>query len=142
MLFSQIHPLLVHFPVALFTSGVLFEIYGRLRGEKVVEVAGWFNLRLGFWFALVTATVGFLGVLSLEVKPAFKSFLSFHILSAFSTLLIFGGAILCYRWRERKWAWAVYHVLLMVGLTTILTTGYYGGELVHRFGVSTLQPAD
>ena len=34
MIFAKIHPLLVHFPVALFVSGVLLILYGKLQKDQ------------------------------------------------------------------------------------------------------------
>ncbi len=139
MFFAKLHPLIVHFPVGLLVSGALFEIYGKLRKEEAVRVAGWFNVRLGFWCALPVMAVGFLGMLSLENTEKFKIFLGNHILFAFSTVAIFLIALLISRFAKGRWR-GVYYVFLFLGLLSALATGFFGGELVHRFGVSTSQP--
>tara|TARA_Y100000294_G_scaffold169420_1_gene180565 strand:+ start:878 stop:1300 length:423 start_codon:yes stop_codon:yes gene_type:complete len=135
MFFAKLHPLLVHFPVGLLVSGVLFELYGNLRGENSVAQAGAFNVRFGFWCSLPVAVVGFLGVMSIEVKDEFKPFLSRHILFAFSTVFLFLGVMLLSRFCDRTWGKMVYYFFLMAGLLAVLGAGYYGGELVHRFNL-------
>ena len=87
MFFAKLHPLLVHFPVGLLVSGTLFELYGNFRGEKIVAKAGAFNVRFGFWCSLPVALVGFLGVMSIELKNEFKPFVANHMFFTFSTVL-------------------------------------------------------
>tara|TARA_Y100001936_G_scaffold228032_1_gene248847 strand:- start:4434 stop:4853 length:420 start_codon:yes stop_codon:yes gene_type:complete len=135
--FAKLHPLIVHFPVALLTSGVIFEIYGSFRKDEVVETAGRFNTRLGFWCIFPVLMVGFLGMLSLDKTEEFKDFLSGHMIYAFLTASIFIIAMLVSHYLSNKFGRAVYLLALIAGLYCILNTGYYGGELVHRFGVST-----
>ena len=132
----------MHFPVALFVSGVLLVIYGKLQKEETMQVAGQFNIRFGFWCALVTLSVGFLAVINMEVKDKFREMLGYHMLFAFSTVTLFGAALILYRFRQKIWARWMYHLVLVCGLFSILATGYCGGELVHRFGVATLHLAD
>jgi len=135
--FAKLHPLIVHFPVALLTSGVIFEIYGSFKKDEVVETAGRFNTRLGFWCIFPVLMVGFLGMLSLDKTEEFKDFLSDHMIYAFLTASIFIIAMLVSHYLSNKFGRAVYLLTLIAGLYCILNTGYYGGELVHRFGVST-----
>jgi len=136
MFFAKLHPLIVHFPVGLLVSGALFEIYGKLAREEGVRIAGRFNVRLGFWCALPVAGVGFLGLLGLEETKKFEAFLSNHILSVFATLVFFLSALLISRFAKGRFQGG-YYVLLALGLIGVLATGYFGGEMVHRFGVST-----
>ncbi|KMP11338.1 hypothetical protein UR09_03515 [Candidatus Nitromaritima sp. SCGC AAA799-A02] len=137
MIFAKLHPLLVHFPVGLLVSGALFELYGNLRGEKTVAEAGSFNVRFGFWCSLPVLVVGILGVMSIETRDEFKPFLARHILFAFSTVILFLGVVLLSRFRERTWGKAAYHIFLVMGLFAVLGTGFFGGELVHRFHLPT-----
>ena len=133
MFFAKLHPLLVHFPVGLLVSGALFELYGNFRGEKSVAEAGVFNVRFGFWCSLPVVVVGFLGVMSIETKDVFKPFIFGHMLFALSAVFLFLGVLLLSRFRDRIWGKALYHLFLLAGLFAVLSAGYFGGELVHRF---------
>jgi uncharacterized membrane protein len=135
MFFAKLHPLLVHFPVGLLVSGVLFELYGNFRGENAVVKAGSFNIRFGFWCSIPVAVIGFLGLMSLELKDEFKPFVANHMFFTLSTIFIFFCVILLSRFRYKVWCNVVHHFLLMLGLFTILNAGFYGGELVHRFNL-------
>lgn len=148
MFFANLHPILVPFVVALLVTGVVFEFYGWLQKEESARTAGGFNIRLGLAFAGVAVIVGFLGVigiadifseadprLSSEVKERLRKFLFYHILGATSTVMVFILALIAFRFRKRPWARILYFSLLSVGLCAVLATGYFGGELVHRFGL-------
>ena len=135
MFFAKLHPLLVHFPIGLLVTGTLFELYGNFRGEKIVAKAGSFNIKFGFWCSIPVAVIGFLGLMSLELKDEFKPFIAKHLLFAFSTIIIFFCIILLSRFRYKTWCNVLHHFLLMVGLFTVLNAGFYGGELVHRFNL-------
>ena len=137
MFFAKLHPLLVHFPIGLFVSGVLFELYGNLRGEKIVAQTGEFNLRFGFWCSLPVAVIGFLGLMSIELKDEFKLFVANHMFFALSTVLIFFVVLLTSRFRDKTWGKILHYCLLVAGLFTVISAGFYGGELVHRFNLPT-----
>jgi len=133
--FAKLHPLIVHFPVALLTSGVVFEVYGSLRKDEVVATAGRFNTRLGFWCIFPVLFVGFLGMLSLGDTEKFKDFLSGHLRFAFITAGTFLVAMVVSRYFRNPLGRVIYFLALAAGLACVLRTGYYGGELVHRFNL-------
>ena len=137
MFFAKLHPLLVHFPIGLLVTGTLFELYGNFRGEKIVAKAGSFNIKFGFWCSIPVAVVGFLGLISLELKDEVKPFIANHLLFTLSTIVIFFFVILISRFKDKTWCNVLHHFLLMVGLFTVLNAGFYGGELVHRFNLPT-----
>ena len=145
--------MLVPFAVALLVMGAVFEFYGKLQNEESARTAGGFNIRLGLAFAVVAAGVGFLGVVGLgdlfseadlrltpEVKAEVRKFLSYHILFAASTVVIFILALITTRYNKKPLGQVLYFSLLGAGLIAVLATGYCGGELVHRFGLPDPAP--
>lgn len=57
---QTVHPLFVHFPIALFSTGWLCDLLGsRLRKESLIH-AGWWCLAFGVISAVFTAITGFL----------------------------------------------------------------------------------
>ena len=133
--FAKLHPLIVHFPMGLLVSGVVFEIYGALRKDEVVETAGRFNVRFGFWCLFPVLLVGFLGMISLENTEKFRDFLASHLTFAFTSAGVFILAMLVSRYLRKPWGRILYFLIIAIGGCCVLTTGYFGGELVHRFGV-------
>jgi uncharacterized membrane protein len=140
MFFAKLHPLLVHFPVGLLISGTLLEIYGKIQNDETALAAGKFNTRLGFWCALAAVIVGTLGLLELDVKQ--KSPLGRHILFALTTVSCLAVAFAANRFWKHRGGAAIYHALLLASLLAILGTGYYGGTLVHQFGIATLHAGE
>ena len=135
MLFAKLHPLLVHFTVGLLVSGAVFEIYGKIWKDETAAAAGWFNVRFGFWIALPVMAVGILGVMEIDADQKAKTILSNHILFALSTVGLFMGALLASRFRKRPLGEIIYFLFIFIGLACVIMAGFYGGELVHRFGL-------
>ncbi len=57
---DNIHPLFVHFPIALFATGYLFDLLGYFLKQKKFLVVGWYNLALGVLAVPFTVATGFL----------------------------------------------------------------------------------
>ena len=114
--------MIVHFPVGLLTSGVIFEIYGVLRNDEVAETAGRYNIRFGFWCLFPVLLVGFLGMISLENTEEFTSFLSSHLTFALLTAGLFFSAMLVSKYLRQSWGKALY--LIMFTLIPAVSTAF------------------
>ena len=60
MAFTEIHPLVIHFPIALFSVGFLCDVLGFVSQNKSLEHAGWWNLVFGVFlsvFAIITGLI-------------------------------------------------------------------------------------
>ncbi len=58
MSFDEIHPLIIHFPIALLSTGFLFDFLSYRLKKKSLELAGWWNLILGMVSALCAIVTG------------------------------------------------------------------------------------
>ncbi len=60
MAFTEIHPLVIHFPIALFSVGFLCDALGFVFQKKSLEHAGWWNLVFGIFSSVCAIITGLL----------------------------------------------------------------------------------
>ncbi|MFQ6608545.1 MAG: DUF2231 domain-containing protein [Fidelibacterota bacterium] len=57
---TSLHPLFIHFPIALLSTSVLFDILGVLFRNKSLHYAGWWCLLVGVISSLAAIATGFI----------------------------------------------------------------------------------
>ena len=134
---APLHPIFVHFVIALTASSLIFDVLGRVLGVTSLADAAWWTLA-----AALPSTLGAVvsGVTSRRRLPMeegeARSWLRAHMAlgPAFGGLLL---AMAC--WRSAAWAggrpvsWV--YLAALTGVVAVMTVqGYVGGELVYRFG--------
>jgi len=138
MLAQPLHPMLVHFPIALYLLGVLL-ILGFLwrRTDDYERFAYWaFSLA---WIAVaVAALAGLVDLGSLAPDDPRRAVINNHITTAVA-LLIINGLVVYFRFRwpdvltgPRRW---VYLALVAAGVLALVLTGWQGGKLVFELRV-------
>jgi uncharacterized membrane protein len=139
---DNLHPLFVHFPIALFVMAFMFQgivVFGKRGGLQKFSSG---LLYLGVLMAAPTLVAGWLASDQVEKLPGYTPAID-HVESVHSTLMfIVGGlglllAILTYLKRReltRKTQWLLFVGLLV--LVTLLGIGAdRGGQLVYQYGV-------
>jgi uncharacterized membrane protein len=135
---APLHPILVHFTVALVGASFAFDIIGRAVSVWSLAAAGWWTLA-----AAVPLTAGTIvsGLMSRRRAPIAEGealrYLRFH--SALGPT-VFGLLIAAAFWRATFWGSGRYpsvaYLVAFALLVALLTVqGYLGGELVYAFGV-------
>ncbi|NOZ08409.1 MAG: DUF2231 domain-containing protein [FCB group bacterium] len=56
---DSLHPLLIHFPIALYGVGLFFDLSGSLLHNEGLAKAGWWNMAAAQFFAVFTVISGF-----------------------------------------------------------------------------------
>ena len=59
----EIHPLLVHFPIALFSTGLLFDISSYILEKVELETAGFYTMFMGLissFFTIISGMIAFI----------------------------------------------------------------------------------
>jgi uncharacterized membrane protein len=125
------HPVIVHFPIALFIAGAVFDILAIWRKEPILAAVGYFNL-VGAAITVPLAIATGLGAWRWQLEgAALKGNLRLHLICALTSAALIVS--LCWK-RSRIRAKgesprASYFVVMALGLMMIALTGHLGGIL-------------
>jgi uncharacterized membrane protein len=134
---TLLHPMLVHFPIALLITSVLFDVLGAwLTRESLREGALWL-LVLGVLTGLAAFASGDVAAEAAEKAGVAESLIETHEHLAGATVGVFGALLvwrLLLRNRFSPRTRVAYLMVAIVGLGLLSATGHYGGSLVYEHG--------
>jgi uncharacterized membrane protein len=152
---DALHPLIVHFPVALLLVAPLFIMIGALLQPKKGRVylfSALILMALGTTAVFMALETGEAAAKLTERTPEINTVLEHHeqlaetTRMAFSALtVIFAAIILLPRRLRRSPRWLAGRALLLLfllaygaGMLLVVNTAHNGGRLVHEFGVKAM----
>src|ERR1700758_2793034 len=125
------HPVIVHFPIALFIASAVFDILAIWRKQPVLAAVAYFNL-VGAAITVPLAVATGLGAWRWQLEGAkLKGNLELHLICALTSASLI--LVLCWI-RSRLQAkgdspGASYFAVMALGLMMITLTGHLGGIL-------------
>lgn len=121
------HPVVVHFPIALFIFGTLLEMIGRIKKSELTQKAAGWNLLAGALMTLVTVPSGF--VIFFKTGYSWDGTVLTHaVLAGFATVLMLFTAT----WKVKKQPQSIaFLILLVISTIAVGATGHYGGQLIY-----------
>lgn len=134
----NLHPLLVHLPIALLTCSFLFDLVGVLSKKNDLKRVGWWTMICGILGLASTIMSGLQAEKTVLIHPPAVEHFQTHQEVAFS---VAGVYAILFLWRianrgelpqNRDW---VFLAIALVGVVGIWVGAWYGGEMVYRFGV-------
>lgn len=126
-----LHPMAVHFPVALWLTSALLDLPYLRRGDLFYFRAARGLIGLGLLGAAVSIATGFADALPLAVEGVGQAFVDrhrVHQIFAYLSTLTYAVSFLI-RWRLPTVRGAVVAALMVAGAALIAVTGWLGGEL-------------
>ncbi len=134
---THLHPMIVHFPIALLITGFLSDIAGLATKREFFSQAGFLMLVLGALGLVAAYFTGEQAGDAIIETGALKQALEIHEDSATLTLwaVIVATAFRIFLVLFKKYAGALKMVSLTLVFLSVLAlarTGYYGGELVYK----------
>ncbi len=125
------HPLVVHFPVALWLTSFLFDVGYATTRDRFYATASRLLIGLGLLAAAVSIVAGFIDYIPLVnsgVGSAFVAQHRVHSLLAYTSTVLY-ALLFVVRWRGRGMAAGPYLAGALLGAALIAATGYLGGEV-------------
>lgn len=134
---SHIHPMIVHFPIALLIVGFLFDVVGLITKKEFFEKAGFYLMILGSVGVLAAYLSGENAGSGIEEAGALKTALENHEDAAFLAAILVSisfvfRVVIVYM---KKYTGIIKYAatfLFLLAVLAIARTGYYGGELVYK----------
>jgi len=133
-----IHPMVVHFPIALLSASVLFDLLAARWRPEEFRIASLYTLILGLAGALVSVITGAMAEEAVEHSGLVPEWvLEIHETLGFATFWIFAGLL---GLRTAEWlGWirkrrALTVMLGSAAVVVLFVASYYGGSLVYEFG--------
>lgn len=138
----EIHPSLVHFPIALLIAGLCTDLYARARHSLSAGHVATGLYVAGVVSGLVTGLAGFLAfytVPSAHTEQAHDQVV-WHLGLALASVVLFAGVgwTRWRGWRELPSAGSLVVSLVAAGL--LIAAGYLGGHIVYH-GAMGIEPA-
>jgi uncharacterized membrane protein len=134
------HPVVVHFPLALIVTAACFLSAARVvrgRTAETLAIVGTWTLVVGALSLLFALGTGLAAVIELHVGAAAHEAISSHVKSAILTAVLVSSSAL---WRGTGVAqgarpsWG-FLLVMWVATSSLIVTGYRGGQNVYRYGV-------
>jgi uncharacterized membrane protein len=139
---APMHPIFVHFTVALTAASLAFDVLGFWSERASLTSAGGWTIVGSAVMTLMTISTGLTSSARAPVEEGeARSFLRAHMALG---LIFYGLLVAITFWRVSLWqggrpiSWLYLSALAFVALVMSLQ-GYLGGELVYRYGVEVEQ---
>lgn len=130
----EIHPALVHFPIAFLLAAVVLDLFAvspeQERRARVVDGL----LVAGVLTALVTAVAGLVAYYTVPAHTErAHTLMLWHLWLNVTTVVLF-AAVALVRWRRMGPAPAWSHVVGWVATIILVVSAYLGGQIVYHGG--------
>jgi len=136
----NIHPLIIHFPIAVLTTAVLFDFIYQIWDRNWLSKSSLALYLLGALSSLAAFLTGILAADSVNMPMQAELTVSNHSDMAQYTLIFFAlySLIRILFWWKSKLAKLVkiaFFIFALLGLLLLFKTADLGGKLVYKYGV-------
>lgn len=145
--FVHLHPIFVHFPVALLIAGLVFELAALITKNEFYKKAGLYLFIAG---AVTLVAAYFTGDFASEKlggdEGPFHQIIEVHENAAGWTLwLVIGATVLRFLAmkikKQEKMLQYAFLAIYLLAVASMVKTGYTGGQLVYKSAIGVQSPA-
>jgi uncharacterized membrane protein len=131
---GRLHPLLVHFPVALILTAAVAEGLSMARRNQESATAALFLVTAAAWTALPSFLAGFAAAAGQAFDGDLEHAFAVHRIAGIVTpMLAFIAAGMGHSTRRtgQVWEQMTYRAFLLLAAVAVIVAGLYGGKLVY-----------
>lgn len=131
---GTLHPVLVHFPVALIVTAFVAEMLFVSKREKWFRDAARFMINAAAWVSVFAAAAGFALAAAMSFDPELATAFTIHRIAGVATpVIVFLAAGLGESARRtgQIWELLLYRVFLALAVVAVAVAGLNGGLLVY-----------
>lgn len=137
LLSHPMHPIFTHFPMALWTISLLWDLLGFMRGDSLWWSFSKWSIAAGLIFAFLAIITGLVDFGRVPKEGPSETIAMKHMLLVISASIFYGGSFF---FRLSSLIPTGYHFIFaeslsVIGFLLLLIGGWYGGELVYRHGI-------
>ena len=133
-----IHPMLIPFPIALWVFSLVADLIYLWRGNPAWQWIAYYTLAAGCLGAVAAALFGIIDYFAIKDKKVSK-IAAWHARFNVLALLVFAASFYLRTTRGAEMvggSMTIPLVLSVVGVVAVGLSGWLGGELVYKYGVS------
>ena len=137
-----VHPVLVHFPIALWSVSWAWDLLGAWTGSEVWWQTGFWCLVAGTIMAVPAAIAGVMELVAFEKPHPAEDIAMRHMLLMGTAFAVYLVVLVVRGGPQIPEGWRLYTVLSLstVGLALLAVGGWYGGRMVYQYGVGRTAP--
>jgi len=120
------HVVLVHFPIGLCLTSVIFEVLGKWRANASLISASYYNQLAASVASLPVIATGVLAWRYQLEGASLKGNLLMHLIFGVTTSILMWSVVALYRSNERKWIQLRYFAQVLTAVC-VSVTGHLGG---------------
>jgi len=131
---GKLHPVVIHFPIALILAAAFSEILFMLIRKEGLRTAARLNLLLGMLGAAVAIAFGFAAAADVDYPADYAKALAIHRVLGIAALVLAAAALAVLRRlapASQRMKTLIYRLLLLTAAGLVSAAGHYGGMLVH-----------
>ena len=128
------HPVLVHFPIALFISAFIMNLLGIALKKDFLQQSAWHIFILAISITPLTVITGLMEENRLHFKHRILDLHKIFALLTLGTSLISFGLLWLIKRENEKAFRALFLITLLVIIIFVSLAGYFGGRMVYEYG--------
>lgn len=133
----HLHPLIIHFPIALFVSAFIFEILSLVLKKELFHKTALCNYIFGVLGACAAVAAALLDGEFLKHIIFYQHRTLGYATAGFGVLSLI--ILLLAKKKSKKFFRILFFLILLLTTGLVSATGFYGGKLVYEYGIGVAE---